>query len=137
MRIKIDSNDNLCFYCFLSNTFWVVICILFLFFVLKNLFSATYRIFLCVSQSLSLFTEVCDQFHTMGDVQRITRINNKIIEIDAIIMGINEQKYNLLAEMDEKNVEGEEFFEYIQEIAEIDQTVWDLKAEKQRLLNLL
>jgi uncharacterized protein YhaN len=73
----------------------------------------------------------------MGDVQRITRINNKIIEIDAIIMGINEQKYNLLAEMDEKNVEGEEFFEYIQEIAEIDQTVWDLKAEKQRLLNLL
>jgi hypothetical protein len=52
-------------------------------------------------------------------------------------MGINEQKYNLLAEMDEKNVEGEEFFEYIQEIAEIDQTVWDLKAEKQRLLNLL
>jgi hypothetical protein len=73
----------------------------------------------------------------MGDMQRIQRLNAKIRDIDAMILGITEQKYNLLHEMNESNVQGEEFYEFIQEIAEIDQTIWDLKVEKQRLLDLI
>ncbi len=71
----------------------------------------------------------------MGDVQRIGRINNKIKEIDAMITAITEQKYNLQFEMNEGNAQGDDFLDLFQEIAELDQTIWDLKAEKQRLID--
>jgi len=64
----------------------------------------------------------------MGDAQRINRISNKIREINATIEALKEQKYDLQFEM--RDSEGEEFFEFIQEIAEIDQAIWDLKVEK-------
>ncbi len=35
------------------------------------------------------------------------------------------------------NSEGDDFLDLFQEIAEIDQVIWDLKVEKQRLLLLL
>jgi hypothetical protein len=73
----------------------------------------------------------------MGDAFRIQRLNNRIRDIDAMIMGITAQKHNLVFEMNENNVQGEEFFDFIQEIAELDQTIWDLKVEKQRLLDLI
>lgn len=71
----------------------------------------------------------------MGDAQRINRISNKIREINATIEALKEQKYDLQFEM--RDSEGEEFFEFIQEIAEIDQAIWDLKVEKNRLTNNL
>jgi predicted nucleic acid-binding Zn-ribbon protein len=71
----------------------------------------------------------------MGDAQRINRISNKIREINATIEALKEQKYDLQFEM--RDSEGEEFFEFIQEIAEIDQAIWDLKVEKNRLTNIL
>ena len=71
----------------------------------------------------------------MGDAQRINRISNKIREINATIEALKEQKYDLQFEM--RDSEGEEFFELIQEIAEIDQAIWDLKVEKNRLTNIL
>jgi predicted nucleic acid-binding Zn-ribbon protein len=71
----------------------------------------------------------------MGDAQRINRISNKIREINATIEALKEQKYDLQLEM--RDSEGEEFFEFIQEIAEIDQAIWDLKVEKNRLTNNL
>ena len=71
----------------------------------------------------------------MGDVQRIGRINNKINEVDAMITAITEQKYNLQFELNEGNAEGDDFLDLFQEIAELDQTIWDLKAEKQRLID--
>ena len=71
----------------------------------------------------------------MGDAQRINRISNQIRGINATIEALKEQKYDLQFEM--RDSEGEEFFEFIQEIAEIDQAIWDLKVEKNRLTNIL
>jgi hypothetical protein len=71
----------------------------------------------------------------MGDAQRINRISNQIRGINATIEALKEQKYDLQFEM--RDPEGEEFFEFIQEIAEIDQAIWDLKVEKNRLTNNL
>ena len=71
----------------------------------------------------------------MGDAQRINRISNQIRGINATIEALKEQKYDLQFEM--RDSEGEEFFEFIQEIAEIDQAIWDLKVEKNRLTNNL
>jgi hypothetical protein len=71
----------------------------------------------------------------MGDAQRISRISNQIRGINATIEALKEQKYNIQFEM--RDSEGEEFFELFQEIAEIDQAIWDLKVEKNRLSNIL
>lgn len=71
----------------------------------------------------------------MGDVQRINRLSRQIIEIDATIMALNEKKIDLQLEMD--NSEGDDFLDLFQEIAEVDQVIWDLKVEKQRLLVML
>ena len=73
----------------------------------------------------------------MGDVDRIGRINEKINLINSMIADINSEKYSLQREMNETNAQGEDFFDYIQEIGELDQQIWDLKAEKQRLLDLI
>ena len=73
----------------------------------------------------------------MGDVDRIGRINEKINLINSMIADINSEKYSLQREMNETNAQGEDFFDYIQEIGELDQHIWDLKAEKQRLLDLI
>jgi hypothetical protein len=35
------------------------------------------------------------------------------------------------------NSEGDDFLDLFQEIAEVDQVIWDLKVEKQRLLVML
>jgi|LakMenEpi03Aug12_release.lakeMendotaPanAssembly.Ray.scaffolds.fasta_scaffold208986_4 hypothetical protein len=71
----------------------------------------------------------------MGDVQRINRLSRQIIEIDATIKALNEKKIDLQLEMD--NSEGDDFLDLFQEIAEVDQVIWDLKVEKQRLLVML
>jgi hypothetical protein len=71
----------------------------------------------------------------MGDVQRINRLSRQIIEIDATIKALNEKKIDLELEMD--NSEGDDFLDLFQEIAEVDQVIWDLKVEKQRLLVML
>ena len=68
----------------------------------------------------------------MGDVDRIGRINEKINLINSMISDINSEKYALQREMNETNAQGEDFFDYIQEIGELDQQIWDLKTEKQR-----
>jgi methyl-accepting chemotaxis protein len=73
----------------------------------------------------------------MGDVDRIGRINEKINLINSMIADINSEKYSLQREMNETNAQGEDFFDYIQEIGELDQQIWDLKTEKQRLLDLI
>jgi methyl-accepting chemotaxis protein len=73
----------------------------------------------------------------MGDVDRIGRINEKINLINSMISDINSEKYALQREMNETNAQGEDFFDYIQEIGELDQQIWDLKTEKQRLLDLI
>jgi hypothetical protein len=73
----------------------------------------------------------------MGDAQRLGRINTRILEINAMIAVITEQKYNVQFEMNESNAQGDDFIDYIQEIAELDQTIWDLKVEKQRLIDLI
>ena len=39
--------------------------------------------------------------------------------------------------MNETNAQGQVFEDFIQEIGQLDQHVWDLKAEKQRLLDLI
>ena len=71
----------------------------------------------------------------MGDVQRINRLSRQIIEIDATIKALNEKKIDLQLEMD--NSEGDDFLDLFQEIADVDQVIWDLKVEKQRLLVML
>jgi len=71
----------------------------------------------------------------MGDVQRINRLSRQIIEIDATIKALKEKKIDLQLEMD--NSEGDDFLDLFQEIAEVDQVIWDLKVEKQRLLVML
>ena len=73
----------------------------------------------------------------MGDAQRLGRINTRILEINAMIAVITEQKYNVQFEMNENNAQGDNFIDFIQEIAELDQTIWDLKVEKQRLIDLI
>ena len=73
----------------------------------------------------------------MGDVDRIGRINEKINLINSMISDINSEKYALQREMNETNAQGDDFFDYIQEIGELDQQIWDLKTEKQRLLDLI
>ena len=65
----------------------------------------------------------------MGDVDRIGRINEKINLINSMISDINSEKYALQREMNETNAQGEDFFDYIQEIGELDQQIWDLKTE--------
>ena len=73
----------------------------------------------------------------MGDVDRIGRINEKINLINSMIADINSEKYSLQREMNETNAQGQVFEDFIQEIGQLDQHVWDLKAEKQRLLDLI
>ena len=73
----------------------------------------------------------------MGDVDRIGRINEKINLINSMISDINSEKYALQREMNETNAQGQEFEDFIQEIGQLDQQVWDLKVEKQRLLDLI
>ena len=73
----------------------------------------------------------------MGDVDRIGRINEKINLINSMIIDINSEKYALQREMNETNAQGQEFEDFIQEIGQLDQQVWDLKVEKQRLLDLI
>ena len=73
----------------------------------------------------------------MGDVDRIGRINEKINLINSMITDINSEKYALQREMNETNAQGQEFEDFIQEIGQLDQQVWDLKVEKQRLLDLI
>jgi hypothetical protein len=56
-------------------------------------------------------------------------------EIDATIKALREKKFDLQLEMD--NSEGDDFLDLFQEIAEVDQVIWDLKVEKQRKLVML
>ena len=78
-----------------------------------------------------------DRQNKMGDVDRIGRINEKINLINSMITDINSEKYALQREMNETNAQGQEFEDFIQEIGQLDQQVWDLKVEKQRLLDLI
>jgi hypothetical protein len=71
----------------------------------------------------------------MGDDQRFQRIRYNILRINFLIQYFNRKKLNLRIEI--QSSEGDSFFELFQEIAEIDQHIWNLNVEKQRLLNLI
>jgi hypothetical protein len=71
----------------------------------------------------------------MGDDQRFQRIRYNILRINFLIQNFNRKKLNLRIEI--QSSEGDSFFELFQEIAEIDQHIWNLNVEKQRLLNLI
>jgi hypothetical protein len=71
----------------------------------------------------------------MGDIQRIARISARINEIDSLLFIITSQRGILNTTI--KTIQGDAFFDLFQEIAELDQTIWDLKVEKQRLNDLI
>ena len=71
----------------------------------------------------------------MGDVQRIERLSNRINEIDTLLFIITTHRG--IRNTNLRTSQGDAFDDLFQEIAELDQTIWDLKVEKQRLINLI
>ena len=67
----------------------------------------------------------------MGDVQRIQTLSNRVNRINILLFLITRKKLQL--QKDIQTVSNEDLFcEIFQELGEIDQTIWDLKIEKQR-----
>jgi hypothetical protein len=71
----------------------------------------------------------------MGDAYRIQRINIKVNEVEAMIRMVTLQKHSLTNEVRDVEWGSDEWEDLINEIGLLDQTIWDLKAEKQRLIN--
>ncbi len=61
-------------------------------------------------------------------MQRMNRISRQIIVINVTIKTLEEQKYNVLFEM--MDSKGEEVSEFVQELAEIDEAIRNLKDGK-------
>ena len=71
----------------------------------------------------------------MGDDQRLQRINANIVQVNILINNLKIIKRNFIIEI--QNCQGDLFIELFQVIAEIDQHIWNLNVEKQRLNNLI
>lgn len=71
----------------------------------------------------------------MGDVQRIERLNTKLRLLEMCITQTKNERNILQNEL--RISVGNRFFELFQEVAEIDQLIFNLKKEKQRIKNLI
>jgi hypothetical protein len=71
----------------------------------------------------------------MGDIQRIQRISAKVNEVDDMIKLVTFQKHFLTNQVQTVEWGSDEWEDLINEIGLLDQTIWDLKAEKQRLID--
>jgi hypothetical protein len=71
----------------------------------------------------------------MGDIQRIQRISAKVNEVDDMIKLVTFQKHFLTNQVRTVEWGSDEWEDLINEIGLLDQTIWDLKAEKQRLID--
>lgn len=71
----------------------------------------------------------------MGDVQRIERLNTKLQLLEMCITQTKNERNILQNEL--RISVGNRFFELFQEVAEIDQLIFNLKKEKQRIQNLI
>ena len=71
----------------------------------------------------------------MGDVQRRERLTSKIRILELCILQTQNERNYVNQKMQQS--EGDLFLDYFQEVAEIDQLIFNLKKEKQRIINLL
>jgi hypothetical protein len=71
----------------------------------------------------------------MGDAHRIDRISRKITFFQMCIIETENERNSLNRKL--RFSIGNEFLYLFQEVAELDQIIFNLKKEKQRLQNLL
>ena len=71
----------------------------------------------------------------MGDVQRRERLHSKIRILEFCIIQTQNERNEINRKMQESI--GDEFLDFFQEVAEIDQLLFQLKKEKQRIKDLL
>jgi hypothetical protein len=71
----------------------------------------------------------------MGDVQRIDRLNTKIRLIEACIAQTQTERNALNVQMGQSF--GDVFLDLFQEVAELDDLIFKLRKEKQRIQNLI
>jgi hypothetical protein len=71
----------------------------------------------------------------MGDIQRRGRLNSKIRLLELCILQTVNERNEISIKMHESS--GNRFLDFFQEVAEIDQLIFDLKKEKQRIMNLI
>ena len=71
----------------------------------------------------------------MGDIQRRGRLNSKIRLLELCILQTVNERNEISIKMHEST--GDRFLDFFQEVAEIDQLIFDLKKEKQRIMNLI
>jgi hypothetical protein len=71
----------------------------------------------------------------MGDVQRIDRLNTKIRLIEACITQTQAERNALNVQMSQSF--GDVFLDLFQEVAELDDLIFKLRKEKQRIQNLI
>jgi hypothetical protein len=71
----------------------------------------------------------------MGDVQRRERLHSKIRILEFCILQTQNERNEINRKMQESI--GDEFLDFFQEVAEIDQLLFQLKKEKQRIKDLL
>ena len=67
----------------------------------------------------------------MGDVQRRERLTSKIRILELCILQTQNERNYVNQKMQQS--EGDLFLDYFQEVAEIDQLIFNLKKEKQRI----
>jgi hypothetical protein len=71
----------------------------------------------------------------MGDVQRRERLHSKIRILEFCILQTQNERNEINRKMQESI--GDEFLDFFQEVAEIDQLLFQLKKEQQRIKDLL
>jgi hypothetical protein len=71
----------------------------------------------------------------MGDVQRRERLHSKIRILEFCIIQTQNERNEINRKMQESI--GDEFLDFFQEVAEIDQLLFQLKKEQQRIKDLL
>ena len=71
----------------------------------------------------------------MGDVQRIERLNNKIRLLNLCLTQTQNERNELNNQM--RQSVGDIFLDLFQEVAELDQLIFYIRKEKQRIQNLI